>query len=111
MVSVLVKKFPTPASQQPLCLSFFWDDIYKPRKYMTLNEIKEIAFYNYSHPLFFDKIKVVHFVYKVYEIRNRDTATFDHFIALDGYYPKVSMTSWTQVSIPILKHNPSSPQS
>ncbi|KAG5517733.1 hypothetical protein RHGRI_038196 [Rhododendron griersonianum] len=44
--------------------------------------------------------EAVHFVYKVYEIRKRDTVTFDYFIALDGYYPGANMTGWTS-QIPV----------
>ncbi|KAI8008545.1 hypothetical protein LOK49_LG07G00191 [Camellia lanceoleosa] len=50
----------------------------QPHEYDSgLRYVKKVAFYNYSHPLFFDKVKMVHFIYKVYEIRKRNPQMFN----------------------------------
>lgn len=62
--------------------------------YLTLHEVKKIAFFNYSHPLFFNKVDRVHFIYKVYEIRKRNPREFNRLVCLDRNTPLANMDDW-----------------
>ncbi|KAL7183589.1 hypothetical protein ACSBR2_025892 [Camellia fascicularis] len=73
----------------------------QPHEYDScLRYVKKVAFYNYSHPLFFDKVKMAHFIYKVYEIRKRNPQMFNRLVRLDQTTPLTNMTDWL-AAIPI----------
>ncbi|GMP70609.1 hypothetical protein CsSME_00029398 [Camellia sinensis var. sinensis] len=37
----------------------------------------KIAYFNYSHPFFFNDVNMMHFIYKVYEVRKRNVGEFN----------------------------------
>ncbi|GMP70610.1 hypothetical protein CsSME_00029399 [Camellia sinensis var. sinensis] len=65
-----------------------------PARDPTRYEVKKIAFFNYSHPLFFNKVDRVHFIYKVYEIRKRNSREFNRLVRLDQSTPLANMDDW-----------------
>lgn len=81
----------------PACLLFFqivYDFNPQCGYYDSLSYVKRIAFYNYSHPLFFNKVRMTHFIYKVYEIQKRNPFVFNQYICLDNTTPLTDMGFW-----------------
>ncbi|KAI8005813.1 hypothetical protein LOK49_LG07G00176 [Camellia lanceoleosa] len=68
--------------------SHFSDDL------SSLSYVKKIAYFNYSHPLFFNDVNMAHFIYKVYEVRKRNVSEFNRLIRLNDSIPIANMTGW-----------------
>ncbi|KAL7214085.1 hypothetical protein ACSBR1_026495 [Camellia fascicularis] len=113
MVYSVIDRFPLNVPNVPYFYPDSWNlffqplyDFYQPHEYYTcLEYVKKIAFYNYSHPLFFDKVKMAHFIYKVYEIRKRNPHVFDRLVRLDQTTPLTNMTNWL-TAIPVDQNIP-----
>ena len=93
-----------PNFVKPEVLTLFCKSLYEAKGGMSLLQVKKIAFYNYSHPIFFDKERRCKFIYKVWEIQKRNTAVFKNLVSLDK--SPVDMTDWIK-KVPLDQSIPS----
>lgn len=92
LVNTIVTKKKRHSDDKPAAITLFNKPLYFAKKYMPLLAVKKIAFYTYSHPIFFGKEERCKFIYKVYEIQKRNTVAFTDYISLDK--SPVDMTNW-----------------
>ena len=82
----------------------FCKSLYEAKGGMSLLQVKKIAFYSYSHPIFLDKERRCKFIYKVWEIQKRNTTAFKNNVSLDK--SPVDMTDWIK-KVPLNQSIPS----
>ncbi|GMP69756.1 hypothetical protein CsSME_00028894 [Camellia sinensis var. sinensis] len=69
----------------------------------TVRDMKKVALFNYTHPVFFDSVGMAKFIFKIHEIRKKNDGDFDRHVRLD-FHP-VDMTGW-KTRIPLNAHLP-----
>ncbi|KAI8025922.1 Protein TSS [Camellia lanceoleosa] len=57
-----------------------------------LRDMKKVALFNYTHPVFFDSVGMAKFIFEIYEMRKKNDRDFDHHVRLD-FHP-VDMMGW-----------------
>ncbi|KAG5524735.1 hypothetical protein RHGRI_031417 [Rhododendron griersonianum] len=92
VAKVAQKDPPNPNSMPPKEFTLFQDQEYRPNASMSYNDLKKLSYFNYSHPIFFNKKRWSKFVYKVHEIQLRDEKYFKKVVTLDKH--PTSMVSW-----------------
>ncbi|KAG5524729.1 hypothetical protein RHGRI_031420 [Rhododendron griersonianum] len=77
IVDKVAQKDPhDPRSMLPVFI-LFQDPEYRPIAGMSSNDLKKLSYFNYSHPIFFNKKRWSKFVYKVHEIQLRNETYFN----------------------------------
>ncbi|KAL7261303.1 hypothetical protein ACSBR1_006864 [Camellia fascicularis] len=92
-------------NQYPPVWNLFLHHNYNPQHFRptTMRDIKKVALFNYTHPVFFDSVSMSKFIFKIHEIRKKNDRDFDRHVRLN-FHP-VDMRGWER-RIPLNAHLP-----
>ncbi|KAL7203356.1 hypothetical protein ACSBR2_016615 [Camellia fascicularis] len=90
MVGMVGIKFPQ--NPFPVVWDLFFNDLYDSPDFhhTTLRDVKKVALCNYTHPIFFNRVNILQFIFKVNEIRKKNDVKFDRYVCLNSNPAKMN---------------------
>ncbi|KAI8026744.1 hypothetical protein LOK49_LG02G00319 [Camellia lanceoleosa] len=90
MVGMVGIKFPP--NPFPVVWDLFFNDLYDSPDFhhTTLRDVKKVALCNYTHPIFFNRVNISQFIFKVHEIRKKNDVKFDRYVCLNSNPAKMN---------------------